>query len=236
MKKIIVINHKSKIPLNNIKKYILDLNEIVRKDKINIVCPSNIYLPYLNGKYNFKVGAQNVVEKQITGEITGEILKGNGVSYVLIGHPDRLNNLNESAEMINSKIKESIKNNITPIIILGETYYNSKLRKTGEVITKQIKEYIKNIEIDKDIIFAYIPNWELKDNQIPKIEYIKEVVDLIKTNIKRTCNANIKVLYGGNVNKTTIEYLEKIPNIDGYIIEEISENLNEIKNIFNIIE
>lgn len=236
MKKILVLNHESYISLNQIKKYVLDVNNLMRRDYINIICPSNTYFPYFNGKYNFQLGSQDISPINITGEITGNVLKSNGVRYTLIGTQKRINYLNETPEMINEKIKEALQNNIIPIIVVGETFYNYELRKTGEVISKQIKQYLKDIEVEKDIIFVYEPNWEFKNKQIPNIEHITEVIDLIKDIIKRNCNINIKVLYSGNINIQNIKEIIKIKNIDGYIIEKSSTDLEELQQILNILE
>lgn len=236
MKKVIVLNHKSQLELKDIKNYLLDINDILRTDQTNIICPSNIYMPYFNGKYNFYLGSQDVSSENINGEITGNLLKSVGVKYTLIGHPDRINALEEKPKMINEKIKNALKNNITPIVVLGETFYNFELKKTGDIISKQIKEYLSKVEVEKDIILAYIPNWEFKGKQIPKLEHIKEVIDLIKNIIKRKYSVNIKVLYGGNITPETIEHIAKIPNVDGYIIDTASANLSQLKQILNTIE
>ena len=236
MNKILILNHKSGLSQNEIKNYILNVNDILRTDETTIICPSNIHIPYFNGKYNFYLGSQNISPININGETTGNVLKSAGVKYTLIGHPERINHLNETSKMINNKIKEALKNNITPIIIIGETFYQYELRKTGEIITKQLKEYLDKVEVDKDIIFVYEPNWNFTGKQIPKLEHITEVVDLIKNIIKINYNIKPKVLYGGNITKENIQYIIKVPNIDGYLLGKSSTNLQELQQILNIIE
>ena len=53
MKKIVVINHKTYLTLNEAKNYGIDINDYIRGDQEVIICPSNIYIPYFTGKYNF---------------------------------------------------------------------------------------------------------------------------------------------------------------------------------------
>lgn len=236
MKKIIILNHKSDLTMPEIKEYLLNINDLIRNDLDIIICPSSIYIPYFIGKYKFKVASQSISDKELTGELTGNILKSVGVNYTLIGHPERIKYLNETSQTINNQIKESLKNNIIPIVFLGETYYQNEMKKTIEVISKQIREYFKDIDIEQDIILVYEPNWEYKGKQIPTIEHITEVIELIKNIILKKYEVNIKVIYGGNVNKYTLEKLEKISNIDGYVIGQLSSNLEELKSIFQIIE
>ena len=234
MKKTVVLNHKTYLTLNEAKNYGIDINDYIRNDQEVIVCPSNIYIPYFTGKYNFKIGSQDISYLEITGETTGKMLKSNDIKYALVGHNERKNNLNETNKEINKKIKEAQKYNITPIAILGETYYQKELKKSGEMITKTLKEYLK--DTNDNIIIGYEPNYTFKEKQIPTKEHIEEIVTLIKNITKRKYNKEIKVLYGGNVSKENIKILEQIKKLDGYLIGRKAINIKDIKEIFDEME
>ena len=234
MKKIVVINHKTYLTLNEAKNYGIDINDYIRGDQEVIICPSNIYIPYFTGKYNFSLGSQNISPLEITGETTGKMLKSYNIKYALVGHNERKNNLHETNKEINNKIKEAQKYNITPIAILGETYYEQQLKKSGEVITKTLKEYLK--DTNDNIIIGYEPNYTFKEKQIPTKDHIEEIVKLIKQITKRKYNKEIKVLYGGNVSKENIKTLEQIKNLDGYLVGRNAINIKEIKEIFDEME
>ena len=236
MKKTIVLNHKSQLTLQQVKNYLLDINDILRKDLDIIMCPSNIYIPYFNGKYNFHLGTQNLSPKSLNGEVTGKVLKSSGVEYAIIGHHERTTYLHETENQINDKIKNALENCITPIVVLGETYEKFQLKKTGEVIGKQIKEYFKDIEVKNDIIIAYEPNWTFEGKQIPSKEYVTEVVDLIKNIINRKYHEQIKVIYGGHITPEIMPIINKIPNIDGLLIGKSSCSIKTLKEIFDILE
>lgn len=234
MKKIVVINHKTYLTLNEAKNYGIDINDYIRGDQEVIICPSNIYIPYFTGKYNFSLGSQNISPLEITGETTGKMLKSYSIKYALVGHNERKNNLHETNKEINNKIKEAQKYNITPIAILGETYYEQQLKKSGEVITKTLKEYLK--DTNDNIIIGYEPNYTFKEKQIPTKDHIEEIVKLIKQITKRKYNKEIKVLYGGNVSKENIKTLEQIKNLDGYLVGRKAINIKDIKEIFDEME
>lgn len=236
MKKIIVLNHKSYLKYDQAKTYPINVNNLIRNDQTVIICPSSIYIPYFKGKYSFKLGSQTIESDNITGEITGDILKSVEVKYVLIGTNDRKNVYEENSKQINKRIKEAIKYNIRPIITIGETFYEKELNKTLDVLTKKLKEYLKDIEVKQDIIINYSPNWSYQGKQVPKEDYIYEVIDFIKNYIKRKYNVNIKVIYGGNITKENILKLDKIKNIDGFLIDKPSTDINEITEMLNIIE
>ena len=233
MKKIIVLNHKSYLNHEKAKKYPLEINNYLRMDQTIIICPSSPYFLYYKGKYNFKLGSQSISDKNITGELTGELLKSLEVDYVLVNANDKTNEQEPNPKQINNRIKEAINNGIKPIITIGETYYEQELNKTADIIVKQLKDYLKDIEVKQDIIINYYPNYSYKGKQTPKEKNIYEVVDFIKNYMKRKYNVNTKVIYGGNVTIDNIEKLEQITNIDGYIIEESSINIKEIVDILN---
>lgn len=234
MKKIIVINQKTYLTLKEAKNYGIDINDYIRTDQEVIICPSNIYIPYFTGKYNFSLGSQNISPLEITGETTGKMLNSYNIKYTLVGHNERKNSLNETNKEINNKIKEAQKYNITPIAILGETYYQKELKKSGEIITKTLKEYLK--DTNDNIIIGYEPNYTFKEKQIPTKQHIEEIVTLIKNITKRKYNKEIKVLYGGNVSKENIKILEQIKNLDGYLIGRKAINIKDIKEIFDEME
>ena len=232
MKRVVVLNHKSYLKHDDIKTYPIEINDYIRNDQTVIICPSSLYMPYFKGKYSFKLGAQNIEYQNITGELTGSVLKSMDVRYALIGTNDRKN----IEEDINKKIKEALNNNIRPIVVIGESFYEKELNKTATVINRQIKDCFQGIEVKQDIIICYAPNWSYKGKQIPKNDYISEVIELIKNIIKRKYNENIKVIYGGNVTNENIQELDQIKEIDGYLIEESSTDINEIKKLLNAME
>ncbi len=233
MKRIVVLNNKSDLTAKSAKKYPVEINDYIRSDQTVIICPSSVYIPYFQGKYSFKLGSQNISDKSITGELTGEVLKSLEIEYVLIETNDRKNEYQIESKQINNKIETALKNGIRPIVTIGETFYEKQLNKTADVIAKQLKEYFKNIEVEQDIIINYSPNYSYQGKQVPIVSYIQEVVDFIKDYIKRKYNVNIKVLYGGNINIDNIESLDKINNINGYLITNSSINLKEIITILN---
>ena len=83
-------------------------------------------------------------------------------------------------------------------------------------------------------MFAYEPNY--KNDDIKNIKEIEEVITLIKNIIIKAFNINPIVLYGGNVNLNTIKELNKIKNLDGYLIGKESTNVKNIVKLLNSVE
>jgi triosephosphate isomerase len=193
------------------------------KDTKIILCPPFIYLPFLkvNNK-NVFLGAQDIAGRESvkgTGKISGKMLKEFNVSYCIVGHCE----LKDDDEMIVCKIKKALKNKIIPIICVGEN--NEKDDVT--VIQEKLNKYLAEISRE-EIIIAYEPCWSVGSGKTPKIERINAVSDIIKS-FCESKRINVKILYGGSVNKSNFSRLKKA-NIDGFLIGEQSKDLISFVN------
>lgn len=225
MEKIIIANHKMNLDIDGINEYLEKLKCV--KDRF-IVCPSNIYLPYFINE-NYKVGIQNIYAKDYgayTGEVSPYQAKKLGVSYAIVGHSERRSQFNESNEIIKAKIKRCQKNNLKVILCVGETLEEKENGKTLEAL----KSDLSVIENPKDIIVAYEPIWAIGSGKNPTKNEIEGVVKFIKK-----CY-NVKVLYGGSVNKENITMLNHIKQIDGYLIGSASTKAEEVLKIIEVTQ
>lgn len=236
MKKVIVLNQKNSLIYEDVLEYIKRIKNNIRTDLDVVVCPSNIYLPYFNGKYDFKLGSQNICFEKVTGEVLGSQLKSIGVSYVIVGHFERKKYLNETSDIVNKKIKEALKNNIIPIVCIGETKEERSLRKTQEIIKKQLKDYFYKVDFGNDIIIAYEPIWAISSGNIPENKDIQEVVELIKNIIFKNYNINVRVIYGGSVDEKTIKQLNMVKELDGYLLGNASTSYEKTLKILDLVE
>lgn len=228
---IIALNNKSNLNKDEFLNYLKEL-ESISYNKL-ILCPTYINIPLFNLN-NIELGSQNVSKFTTgahTGEVAASVLKSYGVKYSIVGHSERREN-GTSLEDTNIKIKRLLENDMIPILCVGE---NIELRKNNtyiEYINKEIEVAIKDLnetDISK-IIIAYEPIYSIGTGLIPKNEEIEEVI----TNIKNKLPNN-KVLYGGSVNEENIEILNKINNIDGYLLGGISLKPNNLKVLINKI-
>jgi len=233
----LVLNHKMFLTKEEINKYIIEIKDRIPQDINVVVCPSNIYLPYFDGRYDFKLGVQNLFYKDmgaVTGEVCAKQLKSLGVSYAIIGHSERKELFNETTSDINLKIKSALNFGINPIVCVGETKEERLLRKTDIVLLKQIKECFKEVVIDSAITIAYEPIWAIGKNAA-SVKEIAETIDTIKEIVLKLYNVNIKVLYGGSVNETNIEQIFNLQCVDGVLVGSASTDYKKVQQIFKVI-
>jgi len=210
---------------NEIKKGVKKIKNIQL-----VICPPFLYLPLLiqkakKTKINF--GAQNVFfrEGPFTGEISPKMLKDIGVKYVIIGHSER-RKLGEDDDLINKKIKAALDTGLKVILCVGETLEERENQATFSIIEKQINRGLAKITRPKikNLLIAYEPVWAISTNN-PKPcnpdDVMSVAIFIRKILSKKYSNkvgAEIKILYGGNVNPKNAISLIKETKVDGALV------------------
>lgn len=230
--KTLMLNQKTGMLYSDIETYVTKMK--VYQNKF-ILFPSDIYLNYCIER-GYVCGAQNIAqtdEKNQTGELTGKQLSSIGTKYVIIGHSERRQNQNETANILINKINSAIRNDLTIVLCIGESLVDYKLGKTEQIITTQLSEIFDNVDFseDKKLYIAYEPIWAIGTGLTPTIIEIKKVASIIRDFLKDKNISNFEVLYGGSVNNENIESLFEADNIDGYLIGGASNSYEKTTDI-----
>lgn len=225
MEKMIFVNQK--MYLNSISEIEKFQNEVADfKDKF-AVFPSSIYIKdYINN--GFITGSQNISAEEegaYTGDISGKALKDLGAKYVMIGHHEMRKRYKEEKNLIQNKIDRALQNNLKVVLCIGETIEEKVSGKTKEIIRRELE----NLNINENVIVSYEPVWAIGTNITPTNEEIEDTANYIK-NIK-----NVKVLYGGSVSKDNIEILNKITNLDGFLLGSSALKSSSLKKIIEVV-
>src|SRR3990172_6943616 len=148
-----------------------------------VIAPPNTSLHHLNfllAGSRIKLAGQNMFwEKSgaFTGEVSGEMLKDVGCSYVIIGHSERRHYFHEIDEWINKKVIAAIRAGLKPIICVGETLVEREKQKTLSVVKTQLTGALKGLGPGsiKDTIIAYEPVWAIGTGKTAASEQAEEV-------------------------------------------------------------
>ena len=224
MKRIIIGNLKMYMTYEEVLKYI---NEMDGVDVI--ICPSSIYVSlFLNNSYN--VGIQDISMYDLgahTGDISGVQAKDMGVNYTLIGHSERRKYYQESDEIINKKVVKALECGLKVVLCIGDDLCDDREKK----LEKQLLDNFKGIVDFDNIIIVYEPVWCIGTGQTPSNDEIKTTVAFIKTKMSQWFDKNVKVLYGGSVDKGNIDTLLQVENVDGFLIGKASTDSKQFKEI-----
>ncbi len=196
-----------------------------------IVCPPFVFIEELAKMLNQKhggggisLGAQDIfweAKGAYTGEVSTTMLKNFNITHVLIGHSDRRYVLNESDEVINKKLKATLKADIKPVLLVGEREMGDTKE---DILVNQVSRGLDGLTRDQisQIMFAYEPVWAISTNPGAKADTPENASQTIKL-INSILVKNYKLksqpfLYGGSVNEQNISAFLNQPEINGAVI------------------
>lgn len=161
------------------------------------------------------LGAQNMFwedEGPYTGEVSGAMLK-HLVSYVILGHSERVAHFGETPQMTNRKVKSAIKHGLKPIVCVGELKKGSNPR--AELI-KKLQEIFDGVTHDAlgERAIAYEPVWAIGTGDPASGVQAQHVAEMIRDEF----GDEARMLYGGSVEPTNaLEFLRQV-DIDGLLV------------------
>lgn len=174
-----------------------------------------------------KIGAQNLHFEDkgaFTGEVSADMLKDMGVSYVIIGHSERRAYNNETDETVNKKIIKAHEKGLIPIVCVGEALEEREAGITMELIAIQIKKAFASVsaaDAAKTVV-AYEPIWAIGTGKTATDEQAEEVCAGIREMLTELYDAEtakaVTVQYGGSMNAKNCAGLLAKENIDGGLI------------------
>lgn len=173
------------------------------------------------------LGAQDAhwqISGAYTGDISAEMLYDCGARYVILGHCERRKYHLESNELIAKKMQASLAASLKTIICVGETL--DEKANSLEIINKQLLESLSNITLEKIekgfLTIAYEPVWAIGSGQIPNAADIEKIHKHIKSLLENLYGVDlakqIKIIYGGSINKENAYDIINTPGVDGLLV------------------
>ena len=173
---------------------------------------------------HIKIGAENLHFEDkgaFTGEVSADMLKDLGVTYVIIGHSERRQYFAETDETVNKKMVKALEKGLLPIVCVGESLEQREAGITMDLITIQIKKAFAGISAAdaEKVVVAYEPIWAIGTGKTATADQAEEVCGGIRKVLadlydEKTAAA-ITVQYGGSMNAGNAADLLAKENIDG---------------------
>ncbi|MFC4618613.1 triose-phosphate isomerase [Camelliibacillus cellulosilyticus] len=231
-KPVIAANWKMNKTLTEANHFIQEIKgSLPSGEKVDaVVCAPALFLQALVDEtkdLDVAIGAQNMHFEDsgaFTGEISPVMLKGLGVTYVIIGHSERRALFAETDETVNKKLHAAIAHALTPIVCVGETLEQREAGETHAWVQNQIDKAFKGIGADqaRGIIVAYEPIWAIGTGKTASSQDANAVCGLIRAKLeelydKDTADA-VRIQYGGSVKPGNISELLAESDIDGALV------------------
>ena len=221
MDKYIAANWKMNNDFSDIKPFVSYIKKNAKKEKNLIVCVPSVMIKSFadTAKKLVATGAENCYYAEkgaYTGEISAQMVKSAGASYVIVGHSERRQIFGETNDVCNKKLHAALSAGLKVIFCIGETL--DERTKYKSVLKKEIIEGFAGITDFSNVIVAYEPVWAIGTGVVATTADIVKVHTYIKNLIKEEFNADIPVLYGGSVKPSNSKEILALNEVDGVLI------------------
>src|SRR4051794_39966208 len=133
------------------------------------VCPPSLYLEAVGQAIKnsaVALGAQNChheAKGAFTGEISPQMARDIGCSYVILGHSERRQIFKESNQDVNRKVLAVLGVGLTPIVCVGESLDQRQSNQTAAVVRDQVEGSLTGLSTEQmlKIVVAYEPIWAI---------------------------------------------------------------------------
>jgi triosephosphate isomerase (TIM) len=156
-----------------------------------------------------------------TGDISAEMLKDAGASYVILGHSERRAGHNETDKIVRAKAKAALRAGLAAIICVGETRAEREAGAAFAIVGVQLAGSIPENSPPGQIVIAYEPVWAIGTGLTLTPGDIAEMHGFIRDRVNRHLpgqGASMRILYGGSVRPANAAELLSIEDVDGALV------------------
>lgn len=205
-----------------------------------VICPPATLLSRVSDVLNpagMASGGQNchiAVKGAHTGDISAQMLRDAGATYVIIGHSERRTDHGETDGRVRTKAELAMSEGLVPIICVGETL---KERENGVAITvveHQLTGSVPAADIGAGIVIAYEPVWAIGTGRVPTNQDIADMHKAIRTWLEGhygAAGADVAILYGGSLKPDNADEILAVENVNGGLVGGASLKAEDFSKI-----
>ena len=174
-----------------------------------------------------------------TGEVSAAMLKGVGVTTVVLGHSERRSLYHENNSSLSDKVKTAIAEGMEIIFCFGEQLEERKTDRHFEVVKDQLSKALFSLPEAawEHIVLAYEPVWAIGTGETASPSQAQEMHAFIRSLIVERYSLSlaneIAILYGGSVKPSNAKEIFSMEDVDGGLIGGASLNAEDFMAIVN---
>jgi triosephosphate isomerase len=196
-----------------------------------LVCPPAVLIPALRDKLkDLGLGRRILLGGQDchtapsgahTGDISADMLKDAGCTYVIVGHSERRADHGETDATVRAKAKAGLAAGLKVIVCIGETLAERDAGATLRVIGRQLKGSLPAGADAKNTVVAYEPVWAIGTGRTPTIADIAKAHDHLRKRLVASLGEQghgVRLLYGGSVKPGNAGEILAVGNVNGALV------------------
>ncbi len=156
-----------------------------------------------------------------TGDISADMLKDAGATYVIVGHSERRTDHAESSAQVRAKAEAAIAAGLVAIVCVGESEAQRRAGETLAVVGAQMEQSWPHGASAATLVIAYEPIWAIGTGLTPTASDVAEVHAFLRREALRLNGAEgagVRLLYGGSVKPSNAVELMGVPDVDGALV------------------
>ena len=225
-----------------------EVNGLVADNKtgtIVIVAPPFIHLAGVSKVLTVvKLSAQNCSSEPsgaYTGEVSADMIRSTGATYVIIGHSERRTCFGEDDLLLNKKIKIALKHDLIPVFCCGEHLEQRQEGRHMQVVSAQLSQALFDLSAEdfSKIIIAYEPVWAIGTGVNATPDQAQEMHAFIRDQVAgkygKEAAMETTIMYGGSCKPSNARELFSNPDVDGGLIGGASLNARDFIAIVNAV-
>jgi triosephosphate isomerase len=191
-----------------------------------LVCPPSTLLSRAAGAAAgaFAVGGQDCHAKPsgaFTGDVSAEMLKDAGASFVIVGHSERRQYHGESDADVAAKVQAAWRAGLKAIVCIGETAAQREAGAHNQICGGQIDGSVPQDATAQNTVVAYEPVWAIGTGKTPTAADVTAMhVHIRACLVTRLGEAakDMLILYGGSVNPSNAAEILNLPEVGGALV------------------
>ncbi|MFI4999469.1 MAG: triose-phosphate isomerase [Reyranellales bacterium] len=164
-----------------------------------------------------------------TGDVSAEMLRDAGASYVIVGHSERRTDHAETDSIVRTKAEAAWRAGLLPIVCIGETLAQREAGKALSVLESQLKGSVPAGATAARLVVAYEPVWAIGTGKTPTTPEVASAHAHIRKVLGGLMGdaAAVRLLYGGSVKGSNAAELLAAGDVDGALIGGASLKADE---------
>jgi len=156
-----------------------------------------------------------------TGDLSAEMLKDAGASYVILGHSERRQYHGESDRDVAAKTLAAWRAGLKAIVCIGESQAQRDCGDAAHICKGQLDVSLPDHATPANTVIAYEPVWAIGTGRTPTSAEITAMHAHIRTCLTARLGADGKdmlILYGGSVNPGNAGEILNLPEVGGALV------------------
>ena len=205
-----------------------------------LICPpaTLIARAVATAKGRLAIGGQDChaeISGAFTGDVSAEMLKDAGATFVIVGHSERRQYHHETDAIVAAKAKAVHRAGLAAIICIGETEAERNAGKALDVVARQIEGSVPQEASISSTVIAYEPVWAIGTGRTPTNSEIAEMHAHLRKRLIARLGAHakdVRLLYGGSVKPSNAREILALPEVGGALVGGASLKASDFQSIF----